>query len=214
MACNFWWEGELSRRMGGPSDSYLLRRLLQSLVEQQKQRALAELPRCNLLQEATPAAAAPAADEAAAAALDPQQAAAVRLLAAVTSEQQAAGPGSRPPQLVTAALATLASGSAKALLDVLLELRRMHPQLAAHLLLHGLDPAGWELLSACFERRQEELAVAGEAAEDAVSAVCDELYSVVDRQQLLEVILHRKAAFAQQALKVVLATELTGCFDT
>lgn len=216
-----------------PSCRYYLRRLMQSLLEQQKQASLAALPRCDLLQQAAAAGVAeqqPREAEQPVAAgnpaegeeeggpdqqprLSPEQAAAVGVLATALADHQMAGPGSEPPPLVAAVVATLSASSAQALLDVLLHLRRRHPQLAAHLLLQGLGPAGWELLSGAFERRQEELAAAGggEAAEDAVSAVCDELYSVVDRQQLLDVILERKQAFAREALRAVLGTELAGC---
>lgn len=50
-----------------------------------------------------------------------------------------------------------------------------------------------------------------EAAEEEVGALCDELYSAVpDRQQLLGAILRSKEAFARQALRAVLETELAG----
>lgn len=171
---------------------FYLRRLLQSLLEQQKQEALAALPQCDLLQLALPlgtsgqqqghdarrqhvmpeagpsgggeASSLKAASDAAAAAgggLSQEQAAALSLLEAAVTEHQLASPGP-PPPVVTSVIATLAAQSAQALLDVLLCLRRRSPALAAHLLLHGLQPAGWEVLSSCIERRQEELAEAGE----------------------------------------------------
>lgn len=87
--------------------------------------------------------------------------AAVSLLAAAVAQHQQAGAGRAPPPVIAAVVATLSAHSAQALLDVLLELCRQQPQAAAHLLLHSLDPAGWELLSGCFEQLQEELAEAG-----------------------------------------------------
>lgn len=148
---------------------------MQSLLEQQKAAALAALPRCDLLQAA---AALPAAglggkqpqeegkaDGGAAAGEPPgltaEQAAAVKLLvAAVTVHQQAAALA-EPPPVVCAVVATLAAHSAQCLLDVLLHLAQQQPEVAAHLLLHSLDPASWELLSGAIERRQEELAAEG-----------------------------------------------------
>lgn len=48
-----------------------------------------------------------------------------------------------------------------------------------------------------------------------MGALCDELYSAVaDRQQLLGVILACKEAFAAQALRAVLETELGGALGT
>jgi len=50
------------------------------------------------------------------------------------------------------------------------------------------------------------------AAEEAVGAVCDELYSAVeDRSALLDAILQSKETFSRQALRAVLETELAGC---
>ncbi len=171
-----------------PRRRFYLRRLLQSLLEQQKQEALAGLPQCDLLQlargstddngqqrsgqagrqQAVPDAGpsggvgeAGGPPAAAAEDLSPEQAAALSLLEAAVRKHQLDGPGSPPPALVTSVVATLAALSAQALLDVLLRLRRRSPALAAHLLLHGLEPAGWELLSGCMERRQEELAEEG-----------------------------------------------------
>ncbi|KAL4430898.1 hypothetical protein ABPG75_006154 [Micractinium tetrahymenae] len=253
LAANFWWEGAVSRQLGGHMDRFYLRRLLQSLLEKQKQEALAALPLCDLLQlaracgaddssgssqrqqqgasegkqqgapsegpsgageePASPGAAAVAA-AAAAEGWSPQHGAALSLLEAAVAEHRAAGSGSPPPTLVTSVVATLAAESAQALLDVLLRLRRRSPALAAQLLLHSLGPAGWELLSGCMERRQEELAEAGgtAAAEEAVGAACEELYSAVpDRPALLEAILAAKEAFSRQALRAVLDAELAGC---
>ena len=168
LAVNFWWEGATSRQLGGHMDRFYLRRLLQSLLEKQKQAALAALPRCDVLElaaEAGPAGMAASSEEGQPLPQQlgpPEQAAALQLLAAAVAEHQQAGSGSPPPAVVGAVVATLAGLSAQALLSVLLRLRRLRPQLAAHLLLHSLGPAGWELLSGCIERRQEELAAAGE----------------------------------------------------
>lgn len=93
---------------------------------------------------------------------EPQREAAVSVLAAALEGHLAAGPGHPPPPVIDAVVATLAASSAQALLDALLALRWCQPGLAAHLLLRGLGPAGWELLSGSIERRQEELAQAGE----------------------------------------------------
>lgn len=50
------------------------------------------------------------------------------------------------------------------------------------------------------------------AAEQAVGAACEELYSAVpDRSALLDAILGAKQAFARQALRAVLDAELAGC---
>jgi lysine-specific demethylase 8 len=167
LAVNFWWEGATSRQLGGHMDRFYLRRLLQSLLEKQKQAALAALPRCDLLHLAAEADAGVAASSEEGQPLPqqlgpPEQAAALQLLAAAVTEHQQAGAGRPPPAVIGAVVATLAALSAQALLSVLLRLRRLRPQLAAHLLLHSLGPAGWELLSGCIERRQEELAAAGE----------------------------------------------------
>lgn len=222
--------------------------------------------------EAVGPQAAPAVAAGAAEGLSQEGAAAVLLLQTLVLEHQLAGSGSPPPLLVMSVVATLAAQSAQAVLDALLCLRRRSPTLAAHLLLHSLGPAGWELLSGCMERRQEELAEAGEqrglpacragsvlfvqcmaaqaavactrglfqqcpsrrcpgaapapdqrpcpalrtggatAAEEAVGAVCEELYSAVpDRGALLEAILTAKGAFSRQALREVLDAELAGC---
>lgn len=159
-------------------DRFYLRRLLQSLLEKQKHAALAALPRCDLLQLAAAAveagAGAGAGPEAASSEEGeplpplpqqlgpPEQAAALQVLVAAVAQHQQGSADSAPPAVVAAVVATLADLSAQALLNVLLRLRRLRPQLAAHLLLHSLGPAGWELLSGCIERRQEELAAAGE----------------------------------------------------
>lgn len=151
---------------------YYFRRLVQSLLDQQKAAALAALPRCDLLHAAAALPAAEAGqqqeqqqgeDARAASAGEPaswtaEQAAAVKLLTAAVTSHRQAGAGADPPPIVCAVVATLAARSAQHLLEVLLHLARQQPELAAHLLLHSLDPAGWELLSGAIERRQEELA--------------------------------------------------------
>jgi hypothetical protein len=180
LAVNFWWEGEVARRLGGPDDCYLLRRALQSLVEQRKAAQLAALPRADLAaaaqqqqqqqggggvclqQDATASAAAQPALGASEVQLPAEEAAAVAMLAAALASHQQAGESGRSAAAeVTAVVAALADRSPQALLDALLHLRRTYPPLAAHLLLRALDPAGWELLSVSLERRQEELAAQG-----------------------------------------------------
>jgi hypothetical protein len=44
-----------------------------------------------------------------------------------------------------------------------------------------------------------------------VGAACDELYAGLDRDVLLQAILHRKQEFARGALQAVLEEELAGC---
>jgi hypothetical protein len=201
---------------------YYLRRLLQSLVEQQKQAALANLPRCDLpplpgshqqsgLRQDQQQQQQSSAEEQVLS-CSAQSAALDMLVAALSCVEDKQADGALAER-ITPIAAALASRSAEALMGTLLALQRRHPQLAARLLMRGLGPAGWELLSTAFERRQEELAaqLGGEHAEAAVSAVCDELYSGVDRQKLLQVILGAKRAFAQQALRAVLDAELAGC---
>lgn len=231
LACNWWWEGAVSRQLGGHMDRrgwrgpvsccctatraaphpcclvplltnlpacihtpspclppprlcrYYFRRLVQSLLEGQKAAALAALPRCDLVEAAAELDAAEANEgqqqqpsgkcELQTAQTEQQQqiAAAVRLLAAAVAAHQQAGEGSKPPALICTVAASLAAQSVAALLDALLRLRRERPELAAHLLLHSLDPAAWELLSGCIERRQEELAAEG-AAEEVATVPC------------------------------------------
>ena len=145
---------------------------MQSLLDQQKAAALAALPRCDLLQAAAALPAAEAGKEeeqeeeeegedaraGEQAGLSAEQAAAAKLLTAAVTSHRQAGAGADPPPVVCAVVATLAAHSAQHLLEVLLHMARQQPELAAHLLLHSLDPAGWELLSGAIERRQEELA--------------------------------------------------------
>lgn len=138
---------------------YYARRLLQSLMEKEKAASLAATPRCDLLQAAAELRGqgeAPGREQP-----TDEQAAAVELLAAAAAAHQQAGPEARPPALIATVVGTLAARSPRALLDALLQLRRRQPQVAAWLLLHGLDAIGWELLSGCMERLQEELAAAG-----------------------------------------------------
>lgn len=186
-------------------------------MEQQKQAALAALPRCDVLAAAAALRPPPLGEGSSGTQLTEEQGLAARLLALAVDEHQRGVGGDQPSTLVTPVVATLADASPQALLSVLMHLRRQRPAAAEHLLLHSLDDPGWELLSSSIERWQEELAAAGgtpEAAEETVGGACDELYSAVgDRQRLLAAILQRKEAFARQALRQVLETELGGALD-
>eukprot|EP00887_Chlorella_sp_A99_P005405 scaffold1.g5405.t1 len=232
LAVNCWWESAVSAALGTPTDAFYLRRLAQSLLEQEKVRALAALERLDLaallptpevhgqlcrLQQEDPAW------NAGGWLLEMSGGGGTQEEGGQELKQQALSSRLEGGELaalgallacVDAVLASLAAQGVEPLMRVLLVLRRRRPAATARLLLAVLGPAAWELITAVGERAEAGAAAAGAApgtAEALVQAFFDELYSAVgeDRQGLLDVILERKEALARACLAEALRGALS-----
>ena len=165
LAVNFWWESEAGLRFGGSTDGYYFRRLAQSLVEREKRCLLAEVQAAWQLDPTMGPGSRRTGREGEALQLL-ERSLELRQQRHAAGAAEAEHPEAEGFSYTTRLLAGLGAPHHSAgdrarwggrVLESLLQLREERPELAAHLLLHTMEPAAWELLCWAIEEREEEL---------------------------------------------------------